>query len=178
LDSKGGDMNRRELFKFLAMSFLSLFFTFKSLSFAEKLGIEHPINNPPDYTDKKRCDNCGMDRNKWARTRHEFQNPEGRFHTCSIHCLAVLSKKMKEDAKNVKVADYFHPDRMINADAAVYVIGSAVPGTMTKTSKIAFSSKKEAEKFVAESGGTISGFEGALSEARKEIQHQRMKSHH
>ena len=170
-------MSRRKLFKFLAMLFLSLFFPFKSLGFAEKLKIEHPIKNPPDYTDKKRCDNCGMDRHKWARTRHEFQNPEGRFYTCSMHCLVILSIKMKEDARNVKVADYFHPDRMLNADDAVYVTGSAAPGTMTKTSKIAFSSKKESEKFVAEYGGTISGFEGALSEARKEIQHQRMKSH-
>jgi nitrous oxide reductase accessory protein NosL len=135
----------------------------------EELVIEHPFKNPIKYTDKEKCDNCGMDRNKWARTRHEFRTSKGPFHTCSIFCVAVMSMKFKEAPVKVSVADYLHPERMIDADKAFYVIGSTAPGTMTIVSKIAFPSKEDAQRFVSRYGGTISGFKGALAAARKEI---------
>jgi len=134
--------------------------------FAEKPDIEHPIKNPPKYTDRERCDNCGMDRNKWARTRYEFQTSKGTFHTCAIHCVAVMSMKLKEEPKNVKVAEYLHPENMLDAEKAFFVVGSSAPGTMTQKSKIAFPSKDTAEKFAAKYGGTVTNFEGALSEAK------------
>lgn len=139
-------------------------------SHAGKTDIEHPIKNPPEYTDKKRCDYCGMDRNKFARTRHEFQNSKGRFYTCSIHCVAVLSMKLKEEPVDVKVAEYFHPENMLEAKKAVYVIGSALPGTMTKKSKIACASEEEAERIIGKYGGAPHNLEEALAEAKKEIQ--------
>lgn len=131
--------------------------------------IEHPIKNPQRYTAKDRCDNCGMDRNKFARTRHEFQTSKGKFYTCSIHCVAVMGMKLKEEPRDVKVAEYLHPERMLDADRAYYVIGSSAPGTMTLRSKIAFSTKEEAERFALRYGGTVSSFEQALLEARKEV---------
>ncbi len=163
-------MNKRNAFKFFVFLFLCQLFLFKGIIFAENFNIEHPIKNPQKYTDKEKCDNCGMDRNKWARTRHEFQTSKGRSYTCSIHCVAVMSMKLKEEPKNVKVAEYLHPEKMLDADKTFYVIGSSAPGTMTQKSKIAFFSKEEAEKFAAKYGGAVSSFEGALSEAKKEIQ--------
>lgn len=168
-------MNRRELLKFLAVLSTGLFVPLKGRAFAKNLDIEHPFKNPPAYTDKQRCDNCGMDRNKFARTRHEFQNAKGKFYTCSIHCVAALNMKLQEKAEQVKVAVYLHPENMLDADKAVYVIGSSAPGTMTLKSKIAFASRAEAEKFAADYGGQIGGFESALAEAAKELhQHQHM----
>ena len=120
---------------------------------AEKFNIEHPIENPQKFTDQERCGNCGMDLNEWARTRHEFDTSKGRFHTCSIHCVSVMKMKLNEPPKNVKVAEYLHPEKMLDADKASYVIGSTAPGTMTARSKIAFSSKEEAEKFAANTAG-------------------------
>lgn len=169
-------MNRRELFKYLAALFAGMFFSFKGRAFAKKPDIEHPLVNPPAYTDKKRCDNCGMDRNKFARTRHEFQNAKGKFHTCSIFCVAVLTMKTQAKPEQVRVAEYFHPEKMLDADKAVYLIGSTAPGTMTLESKIAFASREEAEKFAADYGGQLAGFQSALSESDKEI-HQHQHSH-
>lgn len=143
--------------------------TFAVLAFAEKFDIEHPLKNPQKYTEKTNCDNCRMDRNKWARTRHEFHNSKGTFHTCSIHCVAAMSRKMKENPGDVKVAEYMHPENMLDAGKAFYVIGSTAPGTMTGKSKIAFSKKEEADKFAARYGGVVAGFERALTEARKEL---------
>jgi len=139
----------------------------------EVFNIEHPIRNPLRYTDKERCDNCGMDRNKFARTRHEFQTSKGRFYTCSIHCVAVMSMKLKEEPRDVKVAEYLHPERMLDAGRAYYVIGSSAPGTMTQRSKIAFPTKEEAERFALTYGGTVASFQQALSEARGEIHRHR-----
>lgn len=138
-------------------------------AFAEKFDIEHPIKNPQKYTDKEKCDNCRMNRNQWARTRHEFHTSKGTFHTCSIHCVAALSSKLKEKPGSVKVAEYLHPEKMLEAEKAFYVIGSTAPGTMTSKSKIAFSSKEDADKFTAKCGGIVSGFDGALAEAKKEL---------
>lgn len=163
-------MKRRDVLKFFALQFFLQLIPFRNGDSAEKFEIEHPIKNPQKYTDKEKCDNCGMDRNKWARTRHEFQTSKGRFYTCSIHCVAVMSMKLKEEPKNVKVAEYLHPERMLDADKTFYVVGSTAPGTMTQKSKIAFFSKEEAEKFAAKYGGAVSSFEGALSETKKESQ--------
>jgi len=135
----------------------------------ETFPIEHPIKNPPLYTDHRRCDNCLMDRNKWARTRYDFETSKGKFYTCSIHCVAVLSLKLKEEPKNVRVAEYMRPETMLEASRAFFVIGSIAPGTMSKISKIAFSSKEEAESFVKRYGGRVVDFNTALSEALKEI---------
>ncbi|MEK6673613.1 MAG: nitrous oxide reductase accessory protein NosL [Nitrospirota bacterium] len=144
---------------------------------AEKLEIEHPIKSPQKYTDKEKCDNCGMDRNKWARTRHEFQNSKGSFHTCSMHCAAVLSMKTKDAPKDVKVAEYLKPENMLDAERAFYVVGSTAPGTMSPISKVAFPTKEEAEKFSSKYGGTVMNFEGALNAAKTGVEKQNRHEH-
>lgn len=134
------------------------------------LNIEHPIKNPPIYTEHKRCDNCGMDRNKWARTRYEFETSKGRFYTCSIHCVAVMAYyKLREKPQNVKVAEYLRPERMLDAGKAFFVIGSVAPGTMSPVSIIAFPSHDEAERFAMKYGGKVADFKTALEEAKREI---------
>lgn len=161
-------MNRK-VFNLLAVTLFCLAALLKGALSAEKFEIDHPINNPHKYTDKVKCDNCGMDRNKWARTRHEFESSKGSVHTCSIHCVAVMCLKLKQEPKNVKAAEYLHPEKMLDSDKAFYVIGSTAPGTMTQKSKIAFSSKEEAEKFAAKYGGAAANFEGAMNEAKMGI---------
>ncbi|MBI4848567.1 MAG: nitrous oxide reductase accessory protein NosL [Nitrospirae bacterium] len=166
-------MNKKILFLVLCVSIVLAATVFT----AEQFNIEHPIKKPQKFTDRERCSNCGMDLNEWARTRHEFENSKGKFHTCSIHCAAVMKKKLNEAPKNVKVAEYLHPEKMLDADKAFYVIGSTAPGTMALRSKIAFSSKEEAEKFAAGYGGTVAGFEEAFVEAEKDA-HSHSKHKH
>ena len=153
-------------------SIIAFIFTVLLISCTDRQGngpFEHPFKNPPSFTNHKRCDNCGMDRNRFARTRYVFDSGKGRFYTCSIACLVILSEKMHLTPKNVRVAEYINPSNMIDALKAVYVIGSKARGTMTRTSKIAFSSKKQAERFVSKYGGRIATFAEALQETRQEI---------
>ncbi|MEW6410795.1 MAG: nitrous oxide reductase accessory protein NosL [Nitrospirota bacterium] len=159
-------INKRGVFSFFVLLFC---ISAVSVLFTEKFDIEHPIKNPLRYTDKEKCDNCSMSRNKWARTRYEFETSKGKIYTCSIHCVVVMSMRLKEEPKDVKVAEYLCPERMIDADKAFYVIDSTAPGTMTKRSKITFSTKEKAEKFAARYGGTVAMFEDALSETKKEV---------
>ncbi len=130
---------------------------------------KHPFRNPPSFTSHARCDNCGMDRNRFARTRYVFETEKGRFYTCSIACLVIFSMKKQVKPENVKVAEYLNPYSMIDAGKAVYVIGSKAKGTMTRRSKIAFSLRSEAERFVSVYGGYTATFREALNEARQEI---------
>jgi len=115
------------------------------------------------------CSNCGMMLKKWAHTNHEFTNSEGHFRTCSIHCAADTSVKSGEEPRDVRVALHLHPDEMIPGQEAVYVIGSKDPGTMTKVSKLAFKSRADAEKFVAQKGGKVATFSEALAAAEAEL---------
>jgi len=115
------------------------------------------------------CPNCGMVLKMWAHTNHEFSNPEGTFHTCSIHCVADMSKKSGTQPKDIRVALHLQPEKMIPAEKAVYVVGSKDPGTMTQVSKLAFESKEAAEKFMAEKGGKAATFNDAFATATEEL---------
>ncbi len=136
--------------------------------------VEHPMMKPKMYSKTKRCPNCGMMINMWARTRHSFTHPEGDFTTCSIRCMADKAVNSGTQPTAAQVAVYLDPDTIIPVEKAVYVIGSSAKGTMTMNSKIAFADKQAAEKFVADYGGKISDFNGALNAATLELPKSRM----
>lgn len=104
---------------------------------ADAPAIEHPLMKPGRFTDKGRCPNCGMGLNMWGRTRHAFSNSEGAHETCSIRCLADMSRNLGEEPHDVRAALYLEPEKTVPADEAVYVVGSSAAGTMTMRSKVA-----------------------------------------
>ncbi len=110
-----------------------------------------------------------MDRNRFARTRYVFDTDKGRFYTCSIACLVILVKKKSVKPRNIKVAVYLNPTEMIDAEKAHYVIGSKAKGTMTRISKIAFSDRESAERFIQRYGGRLATFQEAYKEAEEEL---------
>ena len=148
-------MKRRFFKTSLAVAALAMCWIVSAAIGVERLAIEHPFRNPPRFTDHVRCDNCGMDRNKWGRTRHEFSASKSKYHTCSIACVAVMGMKLNEQPSGVMVAEYLKPERMLPADKAFYVVGSSAPGTMTAVSKIAFAAKSEASSFAGRYGGKV-----------------------
>lgn len=142
----------------------------------EKKGpaVEHPMMKPKMYSKVKRCPNCGMMINMWARTRHSFSHPEGDFTTCSIRCLADKVASSGAMATDTQVAIYLAPETTVPAEKAAYVVGSSARGTMTMKSKIAFADVQAAEKFVAEYGGKVTDFNGAFKMAGMELSKSRM----
>ena len=140
----------------------------------QKPDIEHPIKKPKMYSKTKRCPNCGMMINMWARTRHSFHHPEGDLTTCSIRCLADKTVSSGADAADVQVAMYLDPDKMMKVEKAAYVIGSTAPGTMTMKSKVAFADKASAEEFSSSYGGEVTDFQGAFAAAKMELPKSRM----
>jgi len=105
----------------------------------------------------------------WARTWKSFQNSEGRSEVCSFHCLADIAVKTGEDPKDVLLALYMEPDKMVPQEKAFLVVGSKAKGTMTTVSKIAFASKEEGLKFSEACGGKLQTFSQALQLAKEDL---------
>ncbi len=162
------DCTRREIL--LAAIAGSIYAAFSPLSVlaSDSCLVDHPLM-PPRKDFSGQCPNCGMVRSMWARTWFEFENSEGKSQACSFHCLADRAVKSDEDPQNVKVALYLDPQKMIPAEQAFFVVGSKAMGTMTMKSKIALSSKDEAEKFRRSCGGKVVGFRQALTTAKAGI---------
>jgi nitrous oxide reductase accessory protein NosL len=135
---------------------------------ADPCAVQHPLM-PPQTDLSGQCPHCGMARPMWARTWITFENSEGKSQVCSFHCLADIALKSGEEPKNVQVAQYLDPAKMIPAQEAFFVVGSKAKGTMTMKSKIAFPSKAEADKFAASCGGEVVEFQKALTMAKAGI---------
>ena len=138
-------------------------------AFAEDIcSVQHPIE-PPNKEFAGLCDNCGMARAMWARTWKTFENSKGAVEVCSFTCLAKFAVKNAENPRNVKVALYRDPKTMSAAENVRYVVGSKAKGTMTKTSKLAFASQKEAEEFATTCGGEAMDFQKTFKLAKESV---------
>jgi copper chaperone NosL len=109
------------------------------------------------------CKYCGMNRAQFAHSRMVVEYEDGTsLGTCSIHCLAIeLIVNMDKTPRSLKVGD-FNSKKLIDAEKAFWVIGGNKPGVMTKKAKWAFENKADAEKFIAENGGSLSTFDEAM----------------
>jgi len=112
------------------------------------------------------CKYCGMNRTQFAHSRMVVEYEDGSsLGTCSIHCLAIeLIVNMDKTPSSLKVGD-FNSKKLIDAEKAFWVIGGNKPGVMTKRAKWAFENKADAEKFIAENGGSLSTFDEAMKAA-------------
>ena len=131
---------------------------------AETCNIDHPFI-PPKSSYQGQCPVCGMIRPMWARTWMRFAPHHGVNQTCSFHCLADWITKTQEEPKNIHLALYHEPERMIPKENAYIVVGSSAAGTMSPVSKIVFEDKNEAQKFSNRCGGETVDFENALEKA-------------
>lgn len=114
-----------------------------------------------------RCPYCGMDRRHWHHSRHLVHYDDGRVDgTCSIHCVAVaLALNMDLGPHAIYVADFGSDAEikpLIEVGHAVYLVGSALPGTMSARSKMAFADSAAAEMARAAHGGELADFDAAL----------------
>ena len=140
------------LFLFLAISGLSLA---AGLTDIEK----HPS-----------CTYCGMDREKFGRSRMLIEYDDGTsLGACSLHCAAVdLASNLDRTPRNIGVGDYYSK-KLIDAEKAFWVVGGGKPGVMTSNPKWAFEKKADAEGFLKENGGAPANFDEAMIAAYNDM---------
>ncbi len=114
---------------------------------------------------KKWCHICGMNLKMFWKTSHAVLLKDGSTRQyCSIRCLAADYPNIKDKIKEIMVVDA-KTQKLINAKNAYYVVGSKIPGTMSKVSKFAFADKKDALEFQKKYGGEIMPFDLAFKQA-------------
>lgn len=115
------------------------------------------------------CVICGMDLVKFYKTSYSATYNEKEHQYCSLHCLADHLGEGIE-LKNPKVVDVTTL-KLIPVLEAYYVVGSKKKATMSKVSKYAFSSLKDAEDFQSKYGGEVMDFYGALEKAKEDFKY-------
>jgi nitrous oxide reductase accessory protein NosL len=115
-----------------------------------------------------KCPYCGMDRKMWNHSRHLVHYDDDLADgTCSLLCAAIsLSLNMDRGPKAIYAADFGSDSKikpMVNVDKVTYLVGSDLPGTMTKQSKMAFSSPEAAKAAQKSHGGELATFDEALT---------------
>ena len=120
---------------------------------------------------KRYCVKCGMDLVRYYKTSHAATYKGRDYQYCSIHCLEDhLGDGIT--LKNPRVVDVASL-QFIPVMSAYYVVGSKKRGTMSRTSKYAFSTQDDAKKFQAKFGGEIMDFNGAREVAQEDFKHYR-----
>jgi nitrous oxide reductase accessory protein NosL len=105
---------------------------------------------------------------EYASTVHVIIFKDGtRQETCSLACAAKIYAKEKARIKKIMAADFLNAD-LVDAEQAVYLEGSDIPGVMSYTSRIAFRNRADAEKFQKKHGGKIVTFKDALQHQSEE----------
>jgi len=128
---------------------------------------------------KQWCMNCGMNLRMFYKTSHAIELKNKNYKQfCSLHCLTeiLMSKKYDKQIARILVVDA-KTNKFIDVNSAFYVVGSKVKGTMSKNSKYAFSTIKDAQEFRKKYGGKIVDFTTALQIAKKDFKQDMMMIH-
>lgn len=121
---------------------------------------------------KEFCPVCGMSLKNHYKTSHASHLEDGTTRQyCSIRCLVVDNMENNASLDDVKVVDV-KSEKLILAKDAFYVVGSKVPGTMSKASKLAFAKESDAKEFAASMGGEVVGFKEALNTAKETLKEE------
>ena len=117
-----------------------------------------------------KCPYCGMDRKQWHHSRHLVHYSDDLVDgVCSLHCAALsLALNIDRGPKAIYAADFGsaeNPKPLVNVQETTYLIGSKLPGTMTKQSKMAFASRQAAQEAQGTHGGELGDFDAALRAA-------------
>ena len=158
-------MNKR-VFIYL---FLTLFFILNldANNFTKRASVEPVLVQEGNI--KYWCCVSGNSIEKYYKTSYiaKLQNDTNRQY-CSIQSLLLDMNEygLKEDS--IKVIDV-KTQKYIDAKSAFFVVGSKVRGTLSKVSKLAFSSKKDALEFIQKYKGKVVSYDVALQMAKDSL---------
>jgi copper chaperone NosL len=131
-----------------------------------------PLEN--DLAKYPACPYCGMNRSQFHHSRMLVHYGDDLADaTCSLHCAALsLSLNVDRGPKAIYVADIASPGgqkALIEVAQATFLVGSALPGVMTKRSKVAYGSAAAAQAAQREHGGELATFDQALLAAHTDM---------
>jgi len=151
--------------------FIFILFVFVSSLFSQEF-MKSATSKPilvQDGNSKYWCPVCGNDLIRYYRTNHISNLKNGtKRQYCSLHCLVVDMNNYGIDLDSTKVIDA-KTQKVIDANSAYYVVKSRISGTMSKVSKLAFQSKKDADDFIKIYRGKIVDFNTALQMAQETL---------
>ena len=147
---------------------ISLFSTIQAEGTFTKVASAEPTLTQ-EGKEKKWCPVCGMNLKMFYKTSHTAQHPDGKHRQyCSIRCLAVDHQEHNISLETVQVVDV-NSEKLIDVKKAFYVLNSKIKGTMTKVSKLAFATQKEAAIFSKANGGEVVDFKTAFEKANESL---------
>jgi len=155
----------------LILVFLTLLFSFNlfatDMDFSKKASVKPEIIQKGEQ--KAWCPVCGMSLKMFYKTNHALKLSGGHNNQyCSMSCMVHDNEGLQDIVKEILVVDA-STEKLIPAYSANYVLGSKVPGTMSKVSKIAFADINDAEAFQAKMGGDIVTYSYAFEYTQKSI---------
>ena len=136
-----------------------------------------PADPDPQVNDIEkfpRCKYCGMDRKSFHHSRMLLHYLDGSAEgVCSLRCAATsLALFVGRGTQALWVGDNASSAEikpLSDAEKAFYLIGSSLPGVMTRRSKVAYSTQEAADASKAANGGEIVDFDKALLAAYTDI---------
>lgn len=133
-----------------------------------------PAPTQNDIAKYPACPYCGMNRGQFHHARmlvhYSDDLPDS---TCSLHCAAIsLSLNVDRGPKAIYVADFAtqgDQKALIEVSQATFLVGSSLPGVMTKRSKVAYGSEAAAKAAQAAHGGELMNFDQVLLAAHMDM---------
>lgn len=127
---------------------------------AAKRGLDSQGN--PQVSDDDRCPMCAMQVSAHKDWAGAIELDDGRvFYCCSVQCTLATSAHPDRflgvparRVRRVRVPDYLHPGRSLDADSALFVVGSNVRGPMGLT-LVPASSHTDAQVIIQRHNGRI-----------------------
>ncbi len=109
------------------------------------------------------CKYCGMDREKFDYSRMLVRYDDGtEVPTCSIHCTGIdLALNPHKGVRASMVGDY-NTRVLLDAEKAAWVLGGDRMGVMSIRGKWAFRTRKDADRFIKEHGGSIVSYDDVM----------------
>lgn len=87
---------------------------------------------------------------------------------CSLRCLVMDMKEYGIDINTIQVLD-ISTQKYIDVEDAYFVVGSGVNGSLSRVSKLAFKTQKDAQKFIKKYKGKIVDFHEAMKLAKESL---------
>jgi copper chaperone NosL len=123
-----------------------------------------------DIAAHPKCAYCGMDRKQYAYSRMLLgYRDRSEVGLCSIHCAGIDLALHPERVPSRIMAGTYDRRNLVDAEKAVWVLGGSKQGVMSIRGKWAFERKEDAEAFIREFGGSITGFRDAMTAAFEDM---------